>query len=85
VARRPPAPAELRRFSQRLGINALLDTDSRAYADAGLAHLRMDDDQIFERLLAEPKLLRLPLVRVGGQLSVGLDEETWRSWLKDGE
>jgi arsenate reductase len=80
VAVRPPAPTELRRFSQRLGPRALMDTDSRAYRETGLAYLRMDDDEVFERLMAQPELLRLPLVRYGEQFTVGIDERTWKSW-----
>lgn len=81
VSQRAPAPTELRRFTQRLTARALLDEQSRAYADAGLAYMRLDEDELFERLLAEPRLLRLPLVRAGGHVSVGLAEEEWRRWL----
>lgn len=80
VARRSPAPAELRRFSQRHGARALLDEESRAYREAGIGYLRMTDDEILERLLADLRLLRLPLVRNGNEVTVGVDEETWRSW-----
>jgi arsenate reductase (glutaredoxin) len=84
VSKRPPAPAELRRFSDRFGAAALLDPDSRAYRAGGFAHMRMDDAEILERLLGDPSLLRLPLVRRGSRLSVGIDEDAWRAWLRDG-
>ena len=84
ISHRPPAPAELRRFSDRFGASALLDRESRAYKVAGLAYLRMDDAEIMARLLADPSLLRLPLVRHGSHLSVGTDEEAWTNWLRDG-
>jgi arsenate reductase-like glutaredoxin family protein len=78
---RPPAPAELRHFSQRFGPSALLDSDAAAYRDGGLAYLRMDEDEVFERLLANPALLRLPLARCGSELSIGVDEAAWKRWL----
>ncbi len=81
VAVRPPAPTELRRFIGRLGAAALLDTSSRTYRDQGLAYLRMDEAEMADRLLAEPRLLRLPLVRMGEQASAGVDEQAWRRWL----
>lgn len=81
IALRPPAPTELRRFSSRLGAAALLDHEGRAYREAGLAYLRMTDDEILERLLAEPRLLRLPLVRLGAGVAVGPDEQAWRDML----
>lgn len=80
VARRPPASAELRRFSQRLGVRALLDEEGRAYRDSGLGYLRMSDEEVFERLLGDPRLLRLPLVRNGAEVTIGRDEATWRRW-----
>lgn len=75
------AIAELRRFTQRFGTNALFDTESVAYKDAGLSYLSMSEDQAFDRLLANPKLIRLPLVRAGADLSVGIDEAEWRRWI----
>lgn len=83
LRKRPIAPAELRRFVERLGARALLDEGSRAYRDAGLGYLRMDEAEIVERLLADPRLLRLPLVRSGGEVSAGRDEVTWRRWVAD--
>lgn len=81
VARKPPAATELRRFAARFGSSSLMDPDSRAYRDAGLAYMSMDEAEEFERALANSRLLRLPLVRAGNRLSIGVDEETWRSWL----
>lgn len=81
LARRPLARAELSRFIQKFGVRDLLDTSGRAYSDAGLAWLSLDDDALGERLLAEPRLLRLPLARSGGRLSIGADEAAWRGWL----
>ena len=84
LAIRAPAPAELRRFVERLGADALLDVNGRLYRDGGLRYLRMDPDEIFERLLREPALLRLPLVRLGSRVSAGVDERAWNEWLKPG-
>ena len=81
LARKPIAMGELRRFVERLGAAALLDTEGRAYRNAGLGYLRMDDREIVERLLADPRLLRLPLVRYGNDVSAGRDEATWKTWL----
>jgi arsenate reductase-like glutaredoxin family protein len=81
LRRKPIAPGELRRFVERLGAAALIDLDSRAYREAGLGYLRMDDAEIVERLLADPRLLRLPLVRFGNEVSAGKAESTWKAWL----
>ena len=81
VRRKPMAPAELRRFVERLGPRAIADEDSKAWRDAGLGYLRMADDELAECLLADQRLLRLPLVRVGNGVAAGKDEAAWRSLL----
>jgi arsenate reductase (glutaredoxin) len=75
---RPMAPAEVRRFADRFGLGALLDTEGKSYVDAGLKYLRMSNADILARIGREPQLLRLPLVRAGNRLSIGRDEETWK-------
>lgn len=80
LKKRPPAPGELRRFAQKFGARALLDEESKAYRKANLGYLAMADGEVLERLAADPALLRLPLVRFGNELTIGLDEETWTDW-----
>jgi arsenate reductase-like glutaredoxin family protein len=84
LRKRPIAPAELRRFTERLGPRALLDDTSRPYRDGGLAHLVLDDAGIVERLLRDVRLIRLPLVRHGNEVTAGRAEATWAAWLKPG-
>ena len=79
VSRKPMAPAELRRFIDRLGARAVADETSKAWRDTGLAFLRMEDDELAERLLNDQRLLRLPLVRVGNDVAAGRDEARWKS------
>jgi arsenate reductase-like glutaredoxin family protein len=81
VTRKPIAPGELRRFTERLGARTLVDETSRAWRDAGLGYLRMDDRELVERLLADSSLLRLPLVRYGNDVAAGRDEATWKRWI----
>ena len=81
IATKPMAPAELRRFCDKLKPSALLDDKSRAYQEAGLAYMRVNDADLYERLLSNQRLLRLPLVRAGRELSVGNDEAAWKTWL----
>jgi arsenate reductase-like glutaredoxin family protein len=82
LRKRPIAPGELRRFVERLGAQALLDPTSRAYRAAGLGYLSMEQDGIVARVLADPSLLRLPLVRHGNEVTIGRAEATWSEWLR---
>jgi arsenate reductase (glutaredoxin) len=85
LRRKPIAPGDLRRFVERLGAAALLDTDGRRYKDLGLAYMRLDDDEIVARLLADKGLLRLPLVRLGNAFTAGPADSTWKGWLVQGK
>ena len=81
LRKKPIAPGELRRFTDRLGASALLDTESRPYREQGLAYLTADPAGITARLLADVRLVRLPLVRYGDDVTAGKAEDTWRAWL----
>src|SRR5688572_28126111 len=77
---RAAAAGELRRFVQKFGVEAMLDRQSRRFADLGLGAARLSDDGWLDKLVAEPLLLRMPLVRHGSQLTVGDATETWQTW-----
>ena len=77
---RPASPGELRRFAQKFGVAALVDHDSRRFAELGLGAARLTDDRWLERLAEEPHLLRLPLVRQQQRLTIGAAEAEWRAW-----
>lgn len=81
LRKKPIAAGELRRFTDRLGAAALLDTESRQYREGGLVYLTTDTSGIVARLLADARLLRLPLVRYGDDVTAGKAEETWKAWL----
>ncbi len=81
LRRKPIAPGELKRFVEKLGAAALLDTESKRYKDLGLGYMRLDPDQIVSRLLADNSLLRLPLVRYGMMFTAGPADATWKAWL----
>ncbi len=81
LRKKPIAAGELRRFTDRLGAAALLDTESRPYKEQGLAYLSTDTAGITSRLLADVRLIRLPLVRYGDEVTAGKAESTWKAWL----
>jgi arsenate reductase-like glutaredoxin family protein len=81
LRKRPIAPGELRRLVDRLGAAALVDVESRAYRDSGLAHTAMDAGAVVALARTDVRILRLPLVRYGDEVTVGKDEATWAAWL----
>jgi len=81
LAERPAALGELRRFAQKFGVAALVDRDSRRFAELGLGPARYSDDRWLEKLVEEPMLLVMPLVRWQHKVTVGLAEGTWKEWV----
>ena len=79
IGRKPMAAGELRRFVDRLGARALADTEGKAWRDAGLGYLSMTDQDLADRLLANQRLLKIPLVRIDNGFAAGKDEPAWRA------
>ena len=82
---RAASTGELRRFAQKFGVEVLLDRDSCRFADLGLRHAQLSEDRWLEKLVEEPLLLKIPLVRCQNRLAVGVVEEEWEGWVKAGE
>ncbi|MGI9042027.1 MAG: arsenate reductase family protein [Gemmatimonadales bacterium] len=77
---RPASAGEIKRFAQKFGVSALLDSASRRFADLGLGTARLSEERWLDKLAEEPLLLRMPLVRQQQKLTVGDAEATWREW-----
>lgn len=85
LTERAASPGELRRFTQRFGVRALVDRESRRFQDLGLAHASYSDERWLEKLVDEPLLLVMPLVRWQQKLTLGAAEETWKEWVAAGK
>jgi len=81
LSQKPMSPGEIKRFVDRFKLHGLIDSESKAFEDAGLKYLRMPDPDLLRRIEREPKLLRLPFVRAGNLISIGHDETTWKTML----
>ena len=77
---RPASPGELNRFIQKFGTDALIDRSSKRFAELGLGAAQLSPERWRDKLVAEPLLLRMPLVRNGSQLTIGDGENVWRDW-----
>lgn len=77
---RAPSVGELRRFAQQFGVAALMDRESRRFAELGLRSALLSEERWLEKLSIEPLLLHMPLVRHQQQLTIGPAQETWNAW-----
>ena len=73
------AAGEIKRFVDRFGLMGLVDIEGKPYVDAGLGYMKLSDSELLSRIASEPKLLRLPLIRAGNQISIGQDEASWKA------
>ncbi len=82
LQQRAASVGELKRFAQKFGVASLVDRSSRRFAELGLGAARLSDERWLERLVEEPQLLRMPLVRFQQRLTVGDAEPDWRGWIE---
>ena len=81
LAERAASPGELKRFAQKFGVAALVDRQGRRVAELGLAHAQLSDERWLQKLVEEPMLLKVPLVRFQHQLTIGVEEQEWKRWV----
>lgn len=79
---RAPSKGELRRFFQKFGEERVIDRDAKRFRALGLQAAYYGDERWLDIASEEPLILRLPLVRCGKELSVGVDEDAWRRWVE---
>ena len=72
------SPGELRNIISRVKAEDLIDEDSRLYKQK-YAFL---DFNPAEELIDHPELLKTPVVRCDGKVSVGYVPELWKGWIE---
>ena len=81
IGEKPPSRRELLRFTQKFGVDKLRDESSRRFQDLGLATAHLSDERWIETMMAEPLILRLPLVRYENHVTVGHEPDVWKEWI----
>jgi arsenate reductase-like glutaredoxin family protein len=77
---RGASPRELERFIQKFGLDAIIDREGKRFKELGLAHSHLSPQRWVDRLVDEPLLLRMPLVRYENKLTVGEAQTEWKTW-----
>ena len=78
---RPASKGELKRFADRFGAAAVVDKDGATYKAMGLRVALDSPSRLVERALTEPRLLRTPLVRNAGKVTIGHVPDEWQAWI----
>ena len=69
---------ELDNISRTIQLDDLIDRESKRFKDRGMQFMVFD---IEEELLADPLLLKTPIVRNDRMVSVGYKPEVWIQWI----
>ena len=75
------SPGELKSVGARTTFEALIDREGARYRDKGLRAAAPTGPRIEQALLADPLLLKTPIVRSGKNATVGFCPEIWTTWL----
>jgi arsenate reductase-like glutaredoxin family protein len=81
LAERPASVGELKRFTQKFGVDAVIDRTSRRFLDLGLRQALYGEERWLSILADEPMILKQPLIRFQNKVCVGVDEKQWKEWL----
>jgi arsenate reductase len=82
LAQKGMSPGELKAVAARVGgMEALIDREGKRYVDKGLKYAAPTGARIEAILLADPLLLRTPIVRCAAGATVGFQADVWTQWI----
>jgi arsenate reductase-like glutaredoxin family protein len=70
---------ELENISRVISLDELIDRESKRFKDRGMQFMVFD---IEEELLADPLLLKTPIVRNERLVTICYQPEVWKEWIK---
>ena len=84
LAQKGMSAGELRKVAGRVGgIEALIDRDGKRYVERGLKYAAPTGPRIEQALADDPLLLRTPIARFEGAVTVGYVPDVWQRWIDE--
>ena len=74
----PLSDQELRDIIGNRPASQIFSWNSPSFKKLGVTRESLDDDRLIQLMLDEPRLIRRPLVQMGGGVFVGTDKEAMR-------
>jgi arsenate reductase-like glutaredoxin family protein len=78
LAEQNMSPGEFESVKQSVGLEAMVDRSSKEFKRLGLQHRSFDTQAM---LMEHPLLLMTPVTRCGSKATVGMQPDTWKSWI----
>jgi arsenate reductase len=79
LTRAPLGRRELEAVRTAVGLSAMIDREGRAWKECP-ARFAAGEAAIMEALAADPRRLKLPIVREGHRATVGYAPDAWQEW-----
>ncbi len=73
------SPREFESVRSAVGLENMINTKSKEYENSFIAHLAYEED-IIDKLMENPGILKTPIVRNGKTATVGYCPEIWKTW-----
>ncbi|MGD8778810.1 MAG: ArsC/Spx/MgsR family protein [Ignavibacteria bacterium] len=70
---------ELENIKRKFNVEDLIDKQGKQYRKRNLEYITHD---VEEELLEDALLFKTPIVRNGGEVTLGYEPEVWKEWLK---
>jgi len=80
LSRAPLGKRVLMEICSTVGLENVLDRSSKAFLESTI-RFSNNTELIVEAMLADPRLIRLPIVRDGRKATVGAAEAVWQTWI----
>ena len=82
LVERALSSGELKNITRSISAEDLIDTECKEYKTRGMEYMEFD---ILEELAENPALMKIPVVRWNKEAAVGIQEEKWKFWIKEGK
>jgi len=79
LAEKGLSKGELKNVQTAIGIDNLVDRESKEYSKRNLKYL---SHNVEEELLNHPLLFKTPIVRNGSKATVGYSPDVWKMWVE---
>jgi arsenate reductase-like glutaredoxin family protein len=79
LAEKGLSKGELKNVQAAIGIDNLIDRESKEYSKRNLKYL---SHNVEEELLNHPLLFKTPIVRNGNKVTVGYSPDVWKMWVE---
>jgi Spx/MgsR family transcriptional regulator len=77
----PLSEGKLDEFVHKVGLDVLINRRGTTWRNLGLKDKNLDEDQLFDQLLANQTMIKRPVLELDDAVLVGFDEDAFDSFV----